>query len=157
MRRLTVLLSLALVVTFLAAPVQADFKRIVRGIEREGKVRRTWMPLLPLARIFIRFNPVEGISDFRLAVFGKNRLTAKELDTLVRRSVSDDWSPLVQVRDRTGSHAQIYARPAREGEMQVLIVAREPDETFVIQARVNPETFAAMVAEPRSAVHTAGR
>lgn len=146
MKRTALVLVIVLASAAFAAPVRADFKRIVRGIEREGNIRHRWIPMLSVARLAVRLNPVEGVSDFRLAVFDRNPLPAERLDSLVRESVSKGWSPMVGVRERNGSQARIYMREVGEN-VSLLIVASEDEELVVMQLRIDPEKLAEMIDE----------
>ena len=146
MKRIALVLVMVLGFAALSAPVRADFKRIVRGIEREANIRHRWIPMLSVARLAVRLNPVEGVSDFRLAVFDGNPLPAERLDSLVRESVSKGWSPMVGVRERNGSQAHIYVRELGE-KISLLIVASEDEELVVMQLRVDPEKLAEMIDE----------
>lgn len=156
MRRAGAAVALIFATVLVALPVRADFKRIVRQIEREGNMRQRWIPFLSVARLAVKMNPVDGVSDFRLAVFEKNPLSVQRLDALVRESVTSGWNHVVQVRSRNGEQARIYARPAGR-HVNLLIVARETDETVVVQMRIDPEKFAAMMAEPGGQVRVVGR
>lgn len=156
MKRAGVIGLLAIAMFAFAIPVRADFKRIVRQIEREGNVRRTWIPFLSIARMAVRLNPVDGVSDFQLAVFDRNPLSVQRLDALVRGSVKAGWSPIINVRSRDGEQARIYAR-AEGNDVNLLIIAREPQETVVVQMRLDPEKFGEMMAEPGGAMSVAGR
>lgn len=154
MKRLAAVVVISLAVCALALPAQADFKRIVRQIETEGRIRHRWIPMLSLARLAVKMNPVDGVSDFRLAVFDRNPLDEGRIDSIVRDSVSEAWSPVIGVREADGTVARIYMRDLEE-KIALLIVASENEEIVVMQLRVDPEKVAQMI-EKDGAISASG-
>lgn len=142
----------AIAILLSAWPVvaHADFHQIVRTIERSTGIRRTYIPLLGMARFFVRLIEPEGVSDIRIAVFeGKSRDLPSNFDEAIRAAVGPEFQPVVTVASkREGERALIFAKPTRRG-MRMIIVAHEHGEAAVVELEVDPKRFARFVEQAR--------
>ena len=148
MKRTLVASALLLCSIAVATPARADFQDIVRAIEQKGDVHRAWIPFFWIGRLAVRMHAVEGVSDIQLATFEKNRLSVSDLDTIVRSNRQERWQPIVVAtssRDREQTY--IYSRPDKD-QLQLLIVARDREDTTVVQLRIEPKMFLETVQHP---------
>ncbi|MEO8217807.1 MAG: hypothetical protein ABI718_12060 [Acidobacteriota bacterium] len=132
----------------LALPAKADFREIVRSIEQKGRVQHTWIPFFWLGRMVVHMHAIEGVSDIQLATFEKSEISSIDLDSIVRANSKERWQPIIVARsNRDHEQTYIYSREER-GQMQLLIVARDGEDTTVMQLRVAPERFLATIRNP---------
>ena len=71
-----------------------------------------------------------------------------DLDTIVRSNRQERWQPIVVAtssRDREQTY--IYSRPDKD-QLQLLIVARDREDTTVVQLRIEPKMFLETVQHP---------
>ncbi len=147
---------LALPALLLAFPVAAlaadvDFQALVNGIETRFNTKRMRIPLFGVAKFFVKVSRPHGVKQFDMAVFEDARfgpLDERELDEFVRRTVSENWRPMVRVRSRGSNEwTCVYAKEAGR-DIRLLIATFEPSEAVVMQYKVNAQRLMEMLARP---------
>lgn len=142
-----------------AAAGDRDFDAVVRSVESNLHVRRTRIPMLGIAKLFIRVSNPSGVKQLDLAVFEDVRLSRdsiRNLDKAVREATGERWTPMVRVRER-GEWTTIFARPDGEDRMRLLIATVDSDDAVVVHLSVNASQLAATLDEhPRYAKDFAG-
>jgi hypothetical protein len=119
-----------------------DFNNIVRHIESQYHVHRSYPFLIGLAGLVAQAWPGTGVKDVKIALFEDQHLlqtaSDSELDELVQAAGNSGWQPLVKSYSRrSGDHSYIYAKP--EGRyLSLLIVNVEPSEAEVVQVKIDP-------------------
>ena len=144
----------------IAVPAYADFNAIARAVDRQRGVKRVWIPFLGVARMLVRVVHPEGVHDVQLAIFeGAESLDPRKLRQLVESKIGPGFTPLVQAWSRrNGSWSFVYVRPSRDGElMEMLVFARDDEETVLVRVNVDPERIARHLGEPRSVARVARR
>jgi hypothetical protein len=148
--RLTAIAVLFLVMA--PPPALADFHQVAREVERSGQ-KRTYIPLIGVARMAVWVIRPHGVSDFKLAVFegkGRRNVSAEEIGAIVNRSTEKGWQQVVKaVKPATGEHTYILARIEKK-RVRMLVIAIERQETAVVELAVNPDRFASMVEKARN-------
>lgn len=137
------LLPLALT-TLLSVPLYAGFVEVVDVIQHTRGLHRTDPPFVfGLARFVVRVGHPRGLLDIQLATFeGNATLDRADFAAIVRDSVRDGYSPVVQTRSkRDGEWSLIFARPSGQS-IDMLIVTHDRDDTTVVRAVVDAEAFA---------------
>lgn len=140
-RRLLLLLAFT---TLLTVPLYAGFLEVVDVISHTRGLHRTDIPFVfGLARFVVRVGHPRGLQDIQLATFeGDAMLDGAAFATVLRDSVRDGYSPVVQTRsNREGEWSLIFARPSG-GSMDLLIVTHDSEDTTVVRAVVDAEAFA---------------
>jgi hypothetical protein len=134
----------AVLLLLLAIPLQAGFEEVVDAVSHARGLHRTDIPFFGLARFLVRVGHPKGVHDIQLATFeGNTDVDSREIAAILRTSIRDGYSPIVQTRSRrgTGEWTFIYARPGRE-TMDMLIVTHDSHDTTVVRAVVDAEVFA---------------
>jgi hypothetical protein len=148
--RLTALAVLFLVIA--PPPAHAGFHQVAREVERSGQ-KRTFIPMIGVARVAVWVIRPHGVSDFKLAVFegkGTRKVSAEHLAAIVERSTEKGWQQVVKsVKPATGEHTYILARVEKR-RVRMLVIAIERQETAVVELAVNPDRFASMVEKARN-------
>lgn len=149
---------LALFLAGFSAAYGADreFDRVVKAIEKHYNVKRTHVPLLGVANLFVKVARPAGTSGFKLAVF----------EDLPSPSPYDDRVELDRFMDdvcRGGLHALVVTHSRRDGESsyilagevgkssELLIATFERHEATVIQVTVDMDTLLKMIGTPDEA------
>ncbi len=151
----------ALVILSAALPLRADFDSLVRAVGTIRGLHRVPMPGLGLARFAVWMIHPKGVYDFQLATFeGKGGdLDPRTFEALLRQHAEAGYRPLVAAHSRrTGELTLIFARPAHDDRVELLLLAHDPgDETVVLRTVVSLETIAREVADPHTATRVARR
>ena len=152
---------LAVLVLAFALPMRADFDSLVRAVETIPNLHRIATPGIGLVRFAVWMIHPKGVYDFQLATFeGKGGdIDQRELERLLRRHADTGYQPLVQVHSRrNGELTLIFARPATDNRIELLLLTHEPgDNTVVLRTVVDVETVAKEINNPRNAKHIASR
>lgn len=152
MRARGLILAVAAVATLAAPPAAADsFKDIRRAVEREIGGSRVYVPLMGLARWYVRANAPEGVHDIQLAIYENTRVTGSgPVEDIFRRHLGDEWRAFVRVHSaKQREEVVIYAREGKSGRtIDLLIFAGEPSETVLLMTTLDVERFVAGLGEP---------
>ena len=151
-------MKLPLLALFLAAAGSAysadhEFERVVSAVEKYYGVKRTHVPLMGVANLFVKVARPAGASGLKIAVF-------EDLPPI------DDPSDLNRFMDdvcRGRLHPMVVTRSRRDGESayiltgevgkatEILVATFERHEATVIQATVNMATLFKMIGSPENA------
>lgn len=153
-------LAAAIVFVLFAIPLHAGFSEVVDAMERTSGLHRTPIPFFGLARFVVRVAHPRGVHDVQVATFeGDGRVDRREVAAILRDSIRDGYSPIVQTQSRrNGEWTFIFARPSG-GNIDMLIVTHDQSDTTVVRAVVDTEVFAREVNGEHGIVHVnvAGR
>jgi len=149
--RLPALLLLA-AATALAA--DSDFDRLVKSVERQFGVRRTYIPLMGVANFFVKVARPAGTSGIKLAVFEDLRTPDDADEARLDRMMAEASAglhPMVRVRSRR-DHEFTYIYTGEFGKTtRMLIATFERGEAAIVELKVNLDTLLRTVNEPRLA------
>lgn len=149
-------LALLLVAGGAACGADHEFDRVVRAVEQHYGVKRTHIPLMGLANLFVKVARPAGTSGFKLATFEDLPDSGDQGD--LNRLMNDICSagrlhPMVVTRDRHGEDATYILIGEAGKSTDVLIATFEPHEATVIEVTVNIDTLMKMIGSPQAA-HT---
>jgi hypothetical protein len=138
-----------------ALAADREFDRVVRAIESRYGTKRTHIPLMGVANLFLKLGHPAGTSSVKLAVFENLRSSSEdeypiELDRFMRESTAGAIRPLVRVHSRNGESTYIYTGEAGKST-KILIATFQRDEATVIEATVNVDTLLRMLEKPEIA------
>jgi hypothetical protein len=150
----------ALVVLLVAAGAafgaDREFDRVANAIEKHYGVKRTHIPLMGVANLFLKVARPAGTSGFKLAIF----------EDLPSPSLFDDQADLDHLMDDVCHgrlHPLVVTRSRRDGEStyiltgevakstEILIATFERREATVIEAQVDMNTLLKMIGSPGDA------
>ncbi len=146
-------------VVFLAAVGAAycadhEFDRVVSAVEKHYGVKRTLIPLMGVANLFVKVAHPAGTSGFRLAVFedlpSPSFEDQAELDRFMD-GVRGRLHPLVVTRSRRDGEASYIFAGEVGKSTELLIASFERHEATVIEVTVNMETLLKMIGSPDNA------
>jgi len=136
----------------------SEFDQVARAIEVHYHTKRTHIPFLGVANLFVKVARPAGASEFKLAVFedlkALDRSDALELDQFMRGLSSSRLRPMVRVHSRhDGESVYIFASDDFGSSTRMLIATFERNEATVIQVKVNLEEILKWVDSPLEAGH----
>jgi hypothetical protein len=150
--------ALALLLAAGSAAYGADweFDHIVRAIENHYGVKRTHVPLMGVANLFVKVARPAGTSGFKLALFEDLQSSSDYRDQVDLDRFMDD------VRSR-GLHALVVTHSRRDGEStyilageigkstKLLIATFERKEAAVVEVQVDMDRLLKMIGSPDEA------
>jgi hypothetical protein len=147
-------LALFLALAGAAGAADHEFDRVVSAVEKHYGVKRTRIPLMGVANLFVKVARPAGTSGFKLALF--EDLPSPPSDDLAELDrfmddVRGRLHPLVVTRSRRdGEASYIYAGEVGKST-ELLIATFERHEATVIEVTVNMETLLKMIGSPDTA------
>lgn len=151
--RLVVALLVASGVTLIG---ESEFDHVVKAIETHYGTKRTSIPFMGLANVFLKVAHPAGTSEFKLAVFDdlKSNVDAREdreLDRFMRNLSSSRLHPLIAVHSRRDGES-IYIYAGDEGRnTRMLIATFQRDQATVVQVRVDIDSLLKWLNSPEEA------
>ena len=136
-----------------AHSAEHEFERVVSAVEKYYGVKRTHIPLMGVANLFVKVAHPAGASGVKIAIF-------EDLPPIVDPS---DLNRFMEDVCRGRLHPMVVTRSRRDGESsyiltgevgkstEILIASFERHEATVIDATVNMETLLKMIGSPEKA------
>lgn len=149
MRGTRILLAAAIVLLSASCAGGRDFGRLCRAVDSQPGVQRQRVPFFGLARVGVKMIKPAGVHDIRLALYEHSTGfdgAAASIDSAIESATRDGWSPFLKVREADGSRTTMWIRP-QERVMEMLLLVHEPEESVVMQLRMDPEILFAKIAE----------
>ena len=153
-------MSARLLAVFLAASGvvligDSEFDHVVRAIEVHYQTKRTHIPFLGVANIFVKVAHPAGASEFKLAIFedlkSRGYRDERELDQFMRELSSGRLHPLVRVHSRRdGESVYIYAADEVRST-RMLIATFQRDQATAIQVKVDMNALLKWIDSPDEA------
>lgn len=144
-----------LVFTFAAPPAKAkggEYKAIVKHLKTKYKAKKVKIPFMWLARFAVSVVRPAGMKSFSVTIFEDLKFSRETLDTemqnVMRNSFSEDWSPILRVRSRTGEQVYMYMREAGSS-VKITVVTIDKAQAAVIRATFNPDKLAEFINNPK--------
>ena len=132
-----------------------EFDRVVSAIETHYGVKRTHIPLMGVANLFVKVARPAGTHSFKLAVFEDLPSAAYddrvELDRFMDDIGRGRLHPLVVTHSRHDGEASYILAGEVGKSTEVLIATFEPREATVIEVTVDMETLFKMIGSPDGA------
>ncbi|MGI8787082.1 MAG: hypothetical protein ACR2HG_04880 [Pyrinomonadaceae bacterium] len=146
---------LFLAFSFTAPPANAkggEYKEIVNHLKTKYKAKKVSIPFMFLARFAVSVVRPAGVKSFSVTLFEDLKFSResldKEMQTAMRNSFGEDWSPIFHVRSRMGQQAYMYMREAG-GNVKITLVTIDKNEAAVIRATFSPERLADFINDPK--------
>ena len=153
-RFLTILLLLAFAS---AAPVVYgggghEYKSIVQHLKTKYQAKKVKIPFLFLARFAVSVVRPAGVKSFSVTLFNDLKFSRetldKEMQSALRSSFTEEWSPIFHVRSRDGQQAYMYMRDAGEN-VKIVLVTIDKENAAVIRATFSPDKLAEFINNPK--------
>lgn len=128
------------------------FDAISKHLKLRYQAKKKSIPFLGLAKFAVRIVKPAGVKSINLSLFEdlKNTgdLTGNELSGLMRNALSQEWQPLVSVRQRNGEQLYIYAAEAgKDVKLAVLVINQR--EAVLARVKVDPQALRRFMDNPK--------
>lgn len=128
------------------------FEAIVQKLEAQYGTKRTHIPMMGVANLFVKVSRPEGVSDFKMAVFAdldaQRHPSPEALERMFGSLATEGWKPFIRVQsNKDGERVEIFSRASGK-RWELLLTTMERNEATVIQMRLSPEALAQWIADP---------
>jgi hypothetical protein len=154
-KTLAALAFLLLVFTFAAPAANAngnEYKAIVKHLKTKYRAKKVNIPMLWLARFAVSIARPAGVKSFSITIFENLQFSRptvdKEMQSIMRNSFTEEWSPIFHVRSREGQQAYMYMREAGNS-VKMTLVTIDKNQAAVVRATFSPEKLAEFVNNPK--------
>lgn len=142
--------------TFAAAPARAakvkEYKAIVSHLKTKYRAKKVKIPFMFLARFAVSVVRPAGVKSFSVTLFEDLKFSGatldREMQTAMRASFDQNWSPIFRARSRDGQQAYMYMREAG-ASVKIALVTIDKDQAAVIRATFSPEKLADFINNPK--------
>jgi len=152
---LIVAACLILVFTFAAPQANAggkEYKNVVKHLKTKYQAKKVKIPFVWLARFAVRVVRPAGVKSFSVTMFEDLKISRETLDgemqSVMKNSLSADWSPILRVRSQKGEQVYMYMREAGKS-LKIMVVTIDKNQAAVIRAAFNPDKLAEFVNNPK--------
>lgn len=155
-------LAVFLVASGVVLIADSEFDHVVKAIEVHYHTKRTHIPFLGVANVFVKVAHPAGTSAFKLAIFEDLKSIGeddeRELDQFMHEFSSNRLRPLVRVHSRRdGESIYIYADDDEARSTRMLIATFQRDQATVVEVKVDMNALIKWVGSPDEASSFFGR
>ncbi len=128
-----------------------EYDAVCDHLENKFQAKKVKIPFMWLARMAVGIVRPAGVKSFKITTYTGLRFSRENLDNdmraVMRESFTEDWSPILRVRSKTGD--QVYMNMRESGDnIKILLVTINQTEATVIRAKFNPEKLADFINNP---------
>lgn len=155
LKKSLILLSLfwlMLTFAFSAEAKGKEYEAIARHLKTKYQAKKVKIPFMWLARFAVSVSRPAGVKSFSVTVFEDLKFSKDSLDremqTVMRTSFAEDWSPILRVRSRQGEQVYMYMRDLGKS-VKIALVTIEENQATVIRATFNPDKLMSFIENPK--------
>lgn len=158
MKNKILILATLLILTFAFGSTNAfanggEYKSVVKHLKTKYRAKKVKIPFMWLARFAVSVARPAGVKSFSVTLFEDLKFSRetldKEMQTAMRDSFDENWSPVFRVRSRDGQQAYMYMRDAGKTSIKIALVTIDKDQAAVIRATFSPERLADFINNPK--------
>jgi hypothetical protein len=156
--RKKILIGLALLTfafTFSVPTAEAkggEYKAVVKHLKTKYQAKKVRVPFMWLARFAVKVARPAGVKSFNVTLFEDLKFSRETLDEemqmALRNSFTEEWSPILRIRSRTGEQVYAYMREAGKN-VKITLVTIDKQDAAVIRATFSPERLADFINNPK--------
>lgn len=129
-----------------------EYDAVCNHLKTKYKAKKVKIPFMWLARFAVGIVRPAGVKSFKVTMFRDLQITPEtlneEMKLTMQDSFSEDWSPILRIRNRDGN--QIYMNMRESGDnIKILVVSIDKNDAVVVRAKFNPEKLAEFVNNPQ--------
>jgi hypothetical protein len=154
-RLIILLLTLVVAVGALSPAAYAkgnEFDAVCDHLENQYGAKKVKIPFMWLARFAVGIVRPAGVKAFKVTIYKDLKfspeLLNEEMKITMRDSFSEEWSPVMRIRSKTGEHVYMNMRESGKN-VKVLFVTVNKDEAVVVRAKFNPDKLVSFIDNPR--------
>lgn len=138
-----------------APPAEAkpgEYKAIVKHLKSKYQAKKVRIPFIWLARAAVSIAKPAGVKSFSVTIFENLKFSRETLDqemqSMMRTSFDEQWTPILRVRSRKGDQVYMYMREAGTS-VKIALVTINDQNAAVIRATLNPDKLAEFMNDPK--------
>jgi hypothetical protein len=155
------LLAVLMLPSFALFGADREFDGIVKAVEAHYGVKRTHIPLMGVANLFVKVARPAGTSGFKLALFENLNSASQYGDTADLDGLFDNLSagglrPMIRVHSRRNGESTYICTGEIGKSTKMLIATFDRNQATVVEVQVNIDTLMKTIAAPELASTTFG-
>jgi hypothetical protein len=127
------------------------FDAIAKHLKTRYQARKKGIPLLGLAKFAVRIIKPAGVKSINLSLFEDLKNTSglpdSELSGMMRNSLTNEWRPLISIRQRNGDQIYIYATEAGK-DIKLAVLAINQTEAVLARVKIEPDALRKFLDNP---------
>ena len=130
----------------------SEYESIVRHLKTKYRAKKVKIPFMWFARFAVSVVRPAGVKSFSVTLFEDLKFSRetldKEMQVVLKRSFTPDWSPIFRARSANGQQAYRYMR--EDGKVvKIALVTIDKQNAAVIRATFSPEKLAEFMNDPK--------
>lgn len=139
-----------------AAPAIAkkpsEYDLIVKHLKDRYKAKKIKIPFMWLARFAVSMVRPAGVKSFSITLFEDLKFSRGTIDfemqTAMKRSYGEGWSPIFHIRSAKGQQAYMYMRESGKN-IKVALVTIDKKDAAILRATFSPERLSSFINDPK--------
>ncbi len=129
-----------------------EYDAVCNHLKTKYQAKKVKIPFMWLARFAVGIVRPAGVKSFKVTMFRDLQISPEtlnqEMKLAMQDSFSEEWSPILRVRNRDGN--QVYMNMREDGNnIKILLVTIDKTEAVVVRAKFNPEKLAEFMNNPQ--------
>ena len=129
-----------------------EYKKIVSHLKTKYRAKKIKIPFMFLARFAVSVVRPAGVKSFSVTLFEDLKFSResldKEMQSAMRNSFDENWSPIFHVRSREGQQAYMYMSEAGKN-VKLALVTIDKEQAAVIRATFSPDKLVDFINDPK--------
>ena len=129
-----------------------EYKSVVKHLKTKYRAKKVKIPFLWLARFAVSVGRPAGVKSFSVTLFEDLKFSRetvdKEMQTVLRNSFAEGWTPVLRARTAGGQQAYMYMREQGKN-VRLALITIEKENAAVIRATFSPEKLAEFINDPK--------
>ena len=130
----------------------SEYEMVVRHLKTKYRAKKVKVPFMWLARFAVSIAKPAGVKSFSVTLFEDLKFSRetvdKEMQTVMKNSFTDLWSPIFRAKSATGQQAYMYMREQGKS-VRVALVTIDKENAAVIRATFSPEKLVEFMNDPK--------
>jgi hypothetical protein len=130
----------------------SDFNAIVKHLKTRYQAKKRGIPFLGLAKFAVRIVKPAGVKSISVSLFedlkNTGELSDSELSGVMRNSLSEEWMPLIRVRQKGGNITYVYAAEAGK-DVKLAVLSINQTEAVLARVKIDPDSLRKFLDDPK--------
>jgi hypothetical protein len=127
------------------------FDAIAKHLKTRYQAKKRGIPFMGLAKFAVRIVKPAGVKSFSVSIFedlkNTGELADRELSAVMRNALSQEWQPLVSIRQRNGDQIYVYAADAGK-DVKLAVLSINQREAVLARVKVDPNALRKFLDNP---------
>ncbi|HEY0323018.1 MAG TPA: hypothetical protein VGC66_18830 [Pyrinomonadaceae bacterium] len=127
------------------------FDAIAKHLKTRYQARKKSIPFMGLAKFAIRIVKPAGVKSVSVSLFedlkNTGELLDSELSAVMRNCLSQEWQPLISIRQRNGDQIYVYATEAGK-DINLAVLSINQTDAVLARVKVAPNALRKFLDNP---------